>query len=187
MVHRLNRMLVAFAVIAVGVAVAGTIATAQTCIVVNGVKVYVLPNTYNTSGATGTAVFSTPTQIPPAPNRLNQSLTPQNINVSSTEPTLGTITTTLDPVRASSPTTIVSNGTARFPATGTIKFYGRATISSKPGITYGSQTELVFVNNNLSQILPFNATFSLQSDVTFRDPATGDSFLLKAGSTTVTL
>lgn len=187
MVHRLNRMLAAFAVIAVGVALAGSIASAQTCIVVNGVKVYVLPNTYNTNGAAGTAVFGTATQIPPPPARLNQSLTAQSINVSSNEATLGTVTTTLDPTRTSSATTIISNGTARFPATGRVKFFGRATISSKPGTVYGSQTELVFVNSNLAQILPFNATFTLESDVTFKDPATGDSFLLQAGSTSVTL
>lgn len=189
MTHRLNRMLVAFAAIAFGVAMAGSIASAQTCIVVNGVKVYVLPNTYLASGSSGNATFSSNTAIipDPDPSPLNESLTPLSVNVTVNEPTLGVVTTTLDASRTATPSTIVSNGTGRYPATGTINFYATATIASQPGNNYQSQSELVFVNNALTQVLPFNAGFTLQSDVLFLDPATGNSFTLQGGTTTVTL
>lgn len=187
MTHRLNRMLVAFAAIAFGVAMAGSIASAQTCIVVNGVKIYVLPNTYVASGSSGNATFSSNTAIPPAPALLNESLTPQNVLVNVSDVTLGAITTTLDPSRPATPSTIVSNGVVRYPATGTINFYANATIASQPGNNYQSQTELVFSNNSLTQVLPFNAAFTLVNDVTFLDPVTGNSFTLQGGTTNVTL
>ena len=187
MTHTFRRALFAAALALVALVSAGTIASAQTCIIVNGVKVYVTDNTYVGNASTGSGTFTTTRKIPVA-GALNERLTPTAIRVTTTEPSLGTITTSLDPTRPATATTIVSNAAGiRFPATGTINFYATATVTSKPG-NFRSRTELSFQNNRLASVIPFNReTFTLQNDVEFEDVNGVLQFTLKAGTTTVTL
>lgn len=187
MTHTIRRAMFAAVLALIALAAAGTTATAQTCIIINGVKVYVTPDTYvgNTTNGFGTFTATKPI---PAAGALNERLTPQVLNVSTNEPTLGTVTTFLDLSRLASPTTIVSNiPGVRFPATGTINFFANATVSSRPG-NFRSRTELSFQSTGLNSVAPFNAeTFTLVNDVEFED-ANGDlEFTLKGGTTTVTL
>lgn len=191
MENSVKRRLIAALVIAVGFIVIQGVATAQfyyTCIVVNGQKVYV---TYDDTQGDGTAssgsgTFQTQGPIPPTgPLNVSFILGAAGVSLTTTDPVYGIITTTSTTAPAG-PTTVVSNSqTQRYPATGTIRFFATATLSSKPGITYTSGSALVFVNNNLQSFDPFsNETFTLQNDVTF---AGGSApFILKAG-TTVTL
>ncbi len=181
-----SRYAIAALTVVLGLAVASS-ASAQfnyTCIVVNGVKVLVISDRNVASGSTGSGTFvANPPIAPQGP--INSTLTATNVTVTSNDPAVGTITTTLDASRDAQ-TTITSNGADRFPATGIIQFYATATISSKPG-TYSSDTPLELVNENLQSVNPFrNETFTLRNDVTFTNDD-GTSFTLKAGETTVTL
>lgn len=194
MIDTMRRALLAAAFAVIALALAAPIASAQTnkkCIIVNGRKVYVFPSPVKiASGSTGSGTFKSITPIPSDPVvPLNESLAPVSINVSLAGPD-GTITTTLDPNRTPSATTIVSNGPVRYPATVTLRFYGIARVSSRPCKTYRSLTELVFTNNNVNTILPFgNTQFTLANDVDFEDADAPGTYALtlKAGTTSVTL
>lgn len=138
--------------------------------------------------STGSGTFNCNREPPPPNVPLNESLPPVSIKAVSTDPVYGAIVTTLDPDRQSSNATIVSNVAGeQFPATGTIRFYGRTTVA---GREYCSRTELVFVNKNLTSYSPFNnEEFCLESDVDFI-PCGSDGpviLTLKAGTTCVTL
>lgn len=170
MIHSLRHLL-AMAIFAVaGMAYISTTALAQDCIIVNGVKVLLTPTTVIVYGCNGGYGFSWANPIPPT-GPLNVPFTVDNITINGTHSVLGAIVISNDPSRTPALSSIVSNGAARFPATGTIRFFATATFSSQPGVTYTSTTELVFVNTNLNQIFPFgNAVFSLQSPVAFTAP-----------------
>jgi len=179
------------------------IAQPYDCILVDGVKCYVIPgqlgapDTYECgSGTTGSGSFVPARGSQPIPDKgpINADLTPVDIRATITEPTLGEVTTALDRTRTSSNTTITSNGPAgadRYPLTVDLKFYGQATLSAQPEAVYESRTELEFQASDINSILPFeNARLTLQRDVEFydrNDCAQRTAFTLRAGETSVTL
>lgn len=176
---------------------AGASAQDCSCTVVGGCKeVFFYPSgpTILVCPSSGSGDFSGCSKEPPPPGTpLNESLPPVNIKVSGVDPAYGTITTTLDPdaTRPSSNATIKSNlDDAQFPATVRISFYARTTISALSG-TYCSRTELVFVNDNVNSYRPFKQeSLKLESDTEFyecNDPAQKTVFVLKAGTSNVTL
>lgn len=179
------------------------IAQPYDCILVDGVKCYVIPgplggdDTYEcASGTTGTGSFVPARGSQPIPDKgpINSSLAPVEIRATITEPSLGEVTTALDRTRQSSNTTITSNGLAaadRYPLTVNLKFFGEATLSAQPDIVYESRSELEFQGRDITRILPFeNARLTLQNNVEFydrNDCAQRTAFTLRAGETTVTL
>jgi len=97
-------------------------------------------------------------------------LDPTGVNITSTNPVLGVITTSLDPTRPSTPSFIRSNGTSEFPATEVINFYARATVSSRPGRIYRSIQEVTLTNPNVTSFNPHvNEQFTLSRPVEFED------------------
>ena len=170
MIHSLRHLLAMVIFALAGMAYISTTALAQDCIIINGVKVVLTPTTVIVTGCNGGYGFSWTTPIPPV-GPLNVPFTVDNITINGNHSVLGAIVITNDPSQTPTLSSIVSNGPARFPATGTIRFFATATFSSQPGVIYTSTTELVFVNNNLNQIFPFgNAVFSLQGPVVFTAP-----------------
>jgi len=104
-------------------------------------------------------------------NPCTAELAVTNIDLTSTNPTLGTIRTRLDPTRPSSLSRIRSNQIGSdFPATEDIYFQARATLSSQPGKLFRSINELHF---NSQQVLTFNPhvneVFRLVNRVAFED------------------
>ncbi len=143
--------------------------TLLTCNVVNGQKVYTDPagNTY-TPTSTGVGQF---TVINTGTNPCSATLTPTAISVTSVDPVLGTITTTLDPTRPATPSTIRSLAAAtQFPATEDIFFYARTTISSRPGKAYRSIQQVHLASQNVRSFAPHqNEPFVLAGPVQFED------------------
>lgn len=192
------------AAIAFAAMTAAAIAQPYDCILVDGVKCYVIPgqlgapDTYECgSGTTGTGTFVPAQASQPIPDKgpINVELTPVDIRATITEPSLGEVTTALDQTRPSSNTRITSNGPAaggdRYPLTVDLKFFGQATLSAEPDAVYESRTELEFQASDINSILPFeNARLTLQNDVEFydrNDCAQRTAFTLRGGATTVTL
>ena len=145
--------------------------TVLTCQVVNGQKVYVDSNgvQYN-ANSTGTGSF---TVINSNTNPCTAVLNPTAINITSNEPTLGVISTTLDPTRPSTPARIQSlNIGSDFPAREDISFFARATVSSRPGVTYRSIQEVHLNSGNVNTFNPHvNEVFNLVQPVDFEDIA----------------
>jgi hypothetical protein len=139
------------------------------------------------TGSTGSARFTATPPIPPA-GPINTVLFPNTIAVTTHDPVVGDITSSLDASRASSPTTITSVGAERFPATVIIRFFANSTIASRPG-TFASATEVVLVST-VTSALPFNnEVFVLQNDVDYYDVGNPGVvvFTLKGGVTSVTV
>ena len=157
------------------------------CDVVNGQKVYVDANgtVYNAT-STGVGEF---TVVNSSVNPCTAVLDPTLINVTSTDPVLGTVTTTLDRNRRSTSSTIVSNVSGvEFPATEDIYFFAEATISSRPGKLYRSIQE---VHLNSRNVLTFNPhrqeRFNLVRRVDFEDVNAPGRVAFTLTSLTVTL
>jgi hypothetical protein len=143
--------------------------TVLTCEVVNGQKVYVdnLGNTYPAT-STGVGDFKI---VNTTTNPCVAELDVTNINVTSTNGALGTVTTTLDPTRLSPRSRIRSNSVAsEFPATEDIFFYAQATISSRPGRVYRSFQPVHLNSPNVKTFNPHNnEVFNLVGKVDFYD------------------
>ncbi len=143
--------------------------TVLSCSVINGTKVYVDPagNVYNAT-STGVGQF---TVVNTGTNPCKAALDVNSINITSTEPVLGTITTVLDLTRRSQSSTIQSNQIgAQFPATEDIYFYAEATVSSRPGIIYRSRTQLHLSSTQVTSFNPHvNERFNLAGSVDFVD------------------
>lgn len=185
----------AFTLAAIAVGAASASAQNCSCTIVGGCKeVFFFPAgpTILVCPSSGSGTFSNCSQEPPPPGTpLNESLPPAGITAKGVDPAYGTITTTLDPNRTSSNATIVSNqANTEFPATVRISFFAQTTISTLAGI-YDSRTQLVFVNKSVTSYRPFNnEKLLLESDVEFynhADPLKKTVFVLKAGTSTVTL
>jgi hypothetical protein len=160
--------------------------TVLTCQVVNGQKVYVVNGVPYNATSTGTGTFTvTNTNVNPCQATLN----PNAINVTSIEPTLGIITTTLDPTRIAPPTTITSNVIGSdFPATERINFFAYATISSRPGKQYRSIQPVQLFSNNVTSFNPhLNEGFTLVQPVDFVDVDNPDPIAFTLRSLRVTL
>lgn len=114
----------------------------------------VFPST--TATATGSISFNAVAQSADGqPSSSTQS--PVSFSATATDPTLGTITWTLDPTRRATNTTITANqGGTDYPATSTINIPVQATISSQVGKTYRSIGEVQFSNGNLRSFNPQN-------------------------------
>jgi hypothetical protein len=123
---------------------------------------------------------------------VNAVLVPVDISASVSDPLRGTITTTLDPERPSSPTTIrsVDEG-SRFPLAVDISFYATASLGSASGVTYKSRTQLVFSSKKVRSLDPFNnEELILKNDVEFydaADPRQRTVFSLQGNETKLTL
>ena len=143
--------------------------TVLTCNVVNGQKVYTDPagNIYNPT-STGVGQF---TVTSTTTNPCSATLAPNAINVTSVDPVLGTITTTLDPTRVALPSVIRSIlAGSEFPATEDIYFFARATISSRPGKAYRSIQQVHLFSQNVRSFAPHvNEPFTLAGQVQFED------------------
>ncbi len=116
--------------------------TRENCTIVNGQKVYVDPVTGQTftSIPTGTGNFTTTTG---STNPCAQSFTPTGLNTVSNDPLLGTITTTLDPSRNATPSTVRAlQASSAFPAQEDLYFPILVTVSSRPGVTLRSVGEI---------------------------------------------
>lgn len=165
-----------------------------TCIIVNGCKIIIvldpcgnIVSTQTDCGSNGSGTFTGP-QFPPQGPVPPSVLAPQNITATVVDPTYGAVNTTLDQTRTSPATTIASNSPqSRYPLTVTIPFFARATISSRPGITYASRQPLNFSSNNVNSLNPFNGeVLTLQNPVDFyntADLSQTTAFRLGAGST----
>jgi hypothetical protein len=197
----MKRIAIIGAVIVAAIMAMGTTAYAQTytCIIINGVKCFVLLDPcgvpigiFCPGGSNGTATFNSLNgPIPPA-GPISTQLTPGSINVTVTEPSLGVITTKNDLSRTSSATTLkTNNGATRFPLTAAIRFFATAEISTRPGKLYKSKTELVFGSNNVTSVDPFvNENFRLLNSVDYYldgDPNRNTAFTLQANTTVLTL
>jgi hypothetical protein len=139
------------------------------CDVQNGQKVYVddVGNVYNAT-STGVGDF---TVVNTGTLPCQATLDPVNISITSTDPVLGTITTTLDQTRRSTSSTIISNTPGiEFPATEKINFFAEATISSRPGKQYRSIQEVQLGSRNVNSFNPHRQErFSLIRKVDFED------------------
>ncbi len=202
----------AFAMFAiVSVSVAQDTKDLPPCIIVNGVKCYVKYDECRRiiaincpGGSSGTAQFKVllpddpcapegSTDLDPS-QPIKAALQPVSISVSVSDPDYGTISTSVDPTRTPSNTTIESiNGEAGevFPLKVRIRFYALATVESEPGATYVSQSELIFGNDEVNSVAPFqNETFTLQNDVVYYrqgDESQAPAFTLQAGTTNLTI
>lgn len=130
----------------------------------------VFPST--TATATGSISFNAVAQSADGqPSSSTQS--PVTFSATATDPTLGTITWTLDPARRATNTTITANqGGTDFPATSTISIPVQATISSQVGKTYRSIGEVQFSNGNLRSFNPQNnEAYSQLGVASFEDAA----------------
>lgn len=181
------------------------------CIIVNGVKCYVQYDECRRiiaincpEGSSGTAQFRLlapddpcapegATELDPS-QPINAALQPVSVSVSIPDATFGTITTSVDPTRTPNNTTIASvNGEAGevFPLDVQIRFYAIAELESEPGVTYVSQSELVFANREVNSVAPFtNETFTLQNDVVYYrqgDESQAPVFTLQGGTTSLTI
>lgn len=140
--------------------------TKVTCVIVNGQKVYADAdgNVYNLN-STGNATFEATGN-----KGCVQVLAPLSLSASGSDPVLGVVTTTLDASRTPSPSTVAQTIDAgSFPAAAAINFYAYATLSSKPGVTYRSVTELS-LTGVVNTFNPFNQEkFSISSPVDFED------------------
>jgi len=114
----------------------------------------VFPST--TATATGSISFNAVAQSADGqPSSSTQS--PVSFSATANDPTLGTISWTLDPARRATNTTITANqGGTDYPATSTISIPVQATISSQVGKTYRSIGEVQFSNGNLRSFNPQN-------------------------------
>jgi hypothetical protein len=139
------------------------------CDVQNGQKVYVddVGNVFNAT-STGVGDFKV---INTGTLPCQAVLDPVTINITSTDPVLGTVTTTLDPNRTSTSSTITSNTPGiEFPATEKINFFAEATISSRPGKQYRSIQEVQLSSRTVSSFNPHRQErFSLVRKVDFED------------------
>ena len=139
------------------------------------------------TGSSGIASFAPLQPVPPS-GPINASYLLNNLNVISHDPVYGDIISSRDLTRPSNPTTLTSiNSVDRFPVVAAIRFYGEATIPSRPG-RFVSNTELLLTATVTS--LPFtNVTFVLQEDVVFHNAENpGEvAFTLRGGSTAVTV
>lgn len=172
---------------------------AYNCIVINGVKCYInygpAGNPIDTTcdrGSKGIGTFRSLTGRLPVDSAVDAVLVPVDISASVSDPLRGTITTTLDPERPSSPTTIRSvDGRNRFPLAVDISFYATASLGSASGVTYKSRTQLVFSSKEVRSLDPFkNEVLTLKNDVEFydaADPLRRTVFSLQRGRTTLTL
>lgn len=155
--------------------------------ILDGVLVFedVVEETF--TGSSGLASFVPVQPVQPS-GPINASYILNNLNVITHDPVYGDIISTRDFTRPSSFTTLTSvNPVDRFPVFAAIRFYGEATIPSRPG-RFVSSTELVLSATVTS--LPFtNVTFVLQEDVVFYNAEhPGEvAFTLRGGSTAVTV
>ncbi len=161
--------------------------TVLTCDVSNGQKVYVddQGNVYPVT-STGVGQFKI---VKTGTNPCVAELEPQKIDVTSSDPVLGTITTTLDATRTSTNSRIESNvaGT-EFPATENIYFYANATISSKKGVVYQSINEVHLTSDNVNSFNPHvNEQFTLAEKVDFEDVKNPGVVAFTLSELTVTL
>lgn len=187
------------AVIVTAFMAAGSVAQAQdyTCIIINGQKcyVYVLEDgtldTVCDEGSSGSGTFTAVEQPIPDDGPINTELTAQSLSTTIRDERYGAITTTLDPDRQATNTTIRSVKDERFPLDVRIRFFATAQLESQPDRVYESRTELEFGNDDVNSVNPFrDVTLTLTNDVEFYDrerPDEGAVFTLQAGSTTVTL
>ena len=197
----MKRIAIIGAVLVAAIMATGTAAFAQqySCVIIGGVKCFIVfdpcgvpIDTICPGGSNGNATFTSVNgPIPPA-GPINTQLQPVSVAVSLFEPTLGTITTNLDGSRTSSNTTLkTNNGAVRFPLTAAIRFFATATVSSRPGKTYKSKTELVFGSNSVTTVNPFvNESFRLLNNVEYYldgDPNRVTAFRLNANTTVLTL
>ncbi len=169
------------------------------CILINGQKCYVLyddagnpTDTICNEGTKGIGTFSSLTGPISRDSAVNTALVPTAISATVQDPTYGTITTTLDASRPSSPTTIRTvPGQVRFPLEVNISFYANATLGSAPGTVYRSRTQLQFFSRNVTSVNPFtNEVLALNEDVEFydiADPEQRTAFKLQRGRSTVKL
>lgn len=169
------------------------------CILINGRKCYVYYDengnpidTVCDQGSKGIGTFRSLSGALSVDSAVNAVLLPVGISASVNDPTRGTITTSLDPSRQSSPTTIRSvEANRRFPLAVDISFFATASVESAPGRVYKSRTQLVFANNNVNSLNPFkNEVVKLKSNVEFYDAADPDertAFTLQANTTQITL
>ncbi len=164
----------------------GTVLTCQ--VLPNGSKVYVgpggLPVYPATTGGNGIFTITNTTTNP-----CSATLTPVSVNITSNNPVLGTINTTLDPTRPSTPSKITSSAAAtQFPATEDIYFYANATLSSKPGVQYRSIQEIHLNSTNVRTFAPHRQeVFNSVGQVDFEDVALPGVIAFSLQSFTVTL
>lgn len=194
----IKSMFIAMIAVVAGVVAVGTSASAQckvltlpngtqvTCIIVNGQKVYVdLSGNQYPATSTGNATFqATGTVINPC----TQLLKPVSLSATGSNPTLGTVTTTLDGSRTPAASSVAANQAgSEFPATATINFYANATLSSKPGVNYRSIQQLT-LQGKVSSFNPFKQErFVLLKSVDFEDVNRPGVVAFSLGSLTVTL
>jgi hypothetical protein len=113
------------------------------CQIINGQKVYVDPVTgqqysslINNGNGTFTAAGNTVTPC-------QQNFNATGLNTTTNDPVLGLITTTLDPTRQASKSSIRSLSDAGgYPAIEDLYFHANVTIASNPGVTYRTINEV---------------------------------------------
>lgn len=100
-----------------------------------------------------------------------------NFSAVGYSPTLGTIIWTGDPARTITSSTVRSNQTnGDFPATSSIYMHINAELSSMPGRTFRSRTEVQVFTPRLRTWNPqVSEQYSLVSPVEFEDAATGET------------
>lgn len=156
------------------------------CIVVDGRKVYVddAGNVYDLTSE-GTGDF---TVVESGTSPCNSTLEPTSIKITSKNAALGTVTTSLDPTRRSTNSTIQSAADAsEFPATENIYFYAQAELSSKPGTIYRSVKE-VHLQATVNSFAPHEGeTFKNVEEVEFYDEREPDRIAFTLREIQVTL
>jgi hypothetical protein len=163
----------------------------DSCECVNGVKcVWVNGVLECDPNITCEGSFVVTPPIPPAPQPVNSTATPTDISASAVIPSLGQVQISLDqlqpPPPPAPPTIIRSNNPgARFPLTVEISFNA---IAEVPGVgVFRSVGPLTYSTTNATSVGPFiNEKLTLQNSVTFSS-ATGQTFVLDAGSSSIVL
>ncbi|HVZ38099.1 MAG TPA: hypothetical protein VHI13_02395 [Candidatus Kapabacteria bacterium] len=116
-------------------------------------------------------------------------LQPRAVGHGGNNPQYGNVTLNLDASRESANSRIEAQVAGQaFPATSRLRFQATVTVSSRPGVTYRSQSEIVIENTNLTHWPHNNDVYSQVGSTNFEDAAHPGIvvFTLSGASVTVT-
>lgn len=184
----MKRILLTGAALLAAATISTTTANAQDCQCIDGVKCILVNGALDCSGGIPCeANFTTEPRIPQEGPISQTVATPTNITSEIKSEKLGLVKITLDDSRPEKTLIQSNNADERYPLTVELNFNAIATTES--GQRYESKQAFNYLTREATSIAPFKDTkLSLQNDVDFVDPETGEVvFTVQAGSSSLTL